>query len=327
VENRLMLAPWQAALYQPSVAAFLAGRLGHAQLILGQAYLGKAALADALAQRLLCQRSDGDLDACGQCVSCQRLVQGSHGDFRRIGIELNEKTGKLKTAITVEQIRALSEWLSLTAQLSGPRVVIIETAHRMNTQAANALLKTLEEPMPGRFLLLLSDQPAQLPATVRSRCQRLQMGLPARAAALAWLPHAGVPQADAETLLDLAGGNPGLAAHWHAMGALAVHKSVHADLAACAKHRQSAVAVARLWLDDELCDLRLQFAAAIGLGLFRKRAMAAADAGQSADSAIKVQEWIDAVNRLRLSLSQPLRHDLALAALLVAWQQLFPEPR
>jgi hypothetical protein len=55
--------------------------------------------------------------------------------------------------------------------------------------------------------------------------------------------------------------------------------------------------------------------------------MAADDVGQSADSAIKVQEWIDAVNRLRLSLSQPLRHDLALAALLVAWQQLFPEPR
>lgn len=325
--GRMTLAPWQADLNQASVSAFLANRLGHAQLIVGPEYLGKAALAETLAQRLLCQRNDGVIQACGHCVSCARFMQGSHGDFKRIGIELNEKTGKLKTAIAVEQIRAMSEWLSLTAQLSGPRVVIIETAHRMNTQAANALLKTLEEPMPGRFLLLISDQPAQLPATVRSRCQRLQMMLPEPAVALAWLRNSGVPEAEAETLLRLASGNPGLAAHWNASGALSVHKSVHADLAACAKQQESAVAVARQWLDDEQSALRLHFAASIGLGLFRKRAIAAGDTEQSAQSALKVQEWIDAVNRLRLSLSQPLRHDLALAALLVAWQQLFPDPR
>ena len=164
----MSLSAWQEPLLARAVSAFQVGRLGHAQLLQGEAHLGKLDLARTLAQRLLCQQAGTALPACGACTACQRFVQGSHGDFRQIGIELNEKTGKLKTAIGVDQIRDMSEWLALTAQLAGPRVVIIETAHRLNAQAANALLKTLEEPMPGRYLILVTDQPKALPATVRS---------------------------------------------------------------------------------------------------------------------------------------------------------------
>jgi DNA polymerase-3 subunit delta' len=319
----MALTLWQQPLYLSCVRAFLDGRLGHAQLILGEAHLGKGLLAETLAKRLLCQRTDAEEAACGQCISCQRFGQGSHGDFRKIAIEFNEKTGKLKTAISVEQIRDMSEWLSLTAQLSGPRVVIIETAHRMNLNAANALLKTLEEPMPGRFLLLLSNQPAQLPATVRSRCQRLEMALPEKAIAIAHLQQAGIPGEQANTLLSLASGNPGLALHWHALGATEIYSQVHADLGASAKQNLSAVVAAKNWLADDNAEMRLTFAAQIALGLARKRVFAAGAGPESAQSVLKVQEWIDGINRLRLSLSQPLRHDLALAALLVAWQQLF----
>lgn len=319
----MALTRWQEPLYLSCVKAFLDGRLGHAQLILGEAHLGKGPLAEALAKRLLCQRTDAEAAACGHCISCQRFGQGSHGDFRKIAIEFNDKTGKLKTAISVEQIRDMSEWLSLTAQLAGPRVVIIETAHRMNPNAANALLKTLEEPMPGRFLLLLSDQPAQLPATVRSRCQRLEMPVPDKALALAHLQQAGIAGEQAEALLSLASGNPGLALHWHAIGATGIYSQVHADLSACAKQSLSAVAASKNWLADDHAGMRLVFAAQIGLGVARKRVFAAGASPESAQSVLKVQEWIDGVNRLRLSLSQPLRHDLALAALLVAWQQLF----
>ena len=198
----MTLASWLQTAYGQAVNAFLSGRLGHAQLLQGPERLGKLDLAQAVASRLLCQRGDSALPACGGCSGCRRLAQGSHGDFRQIAIELNEKTGKLKTAIGIDQIRDMSEWLTLTAQLGGPRVVLIETAHRLNPQAANALLKTLEEPMPGRYLILITDQPKTLPATIRSRCQRLEIGLPARADALAWLERRGIRDEHAVRLLS-----------------------------------------------------------------------------------------------------------------------------
>ena len=87
---------------------------------------------------------------------------------------------RLRTEIVIEQIRQLSEQLSLTPQYGGAQVVIIDPADAVNHAACNALLKTLEEPVPGRFLWLVSANPARLPATIRSRCQRLEFRLPPR---------------------------------------------------------------------------------------------------------------------------------------------------
>lgn len=322
----MTLAPWLQPAYGQAVNAFLAGRLGHAQLLQGPERLGKLDLAQALAARLLCQRGDAALPACGACTGCRRLAQGSHGDFRQIGIELNEKTGKLKTAIGVDQIRDMSEWLTLTAQLGGPRVVLIETAHRLNPQAANALLKTLEEPMPGRYLILVTDQPKALPATIRSRCQRLEIGLPARGDALAWLATQGIRGEHAAQLLALAGGNPGLAADWGEAG-LALYQSVRDDLAACVKNQAGVSETVRRWLDDADAERRLLFAAQVAYGLGRTWALAAAPSPKTPLAMGRLQEWIDGLNRLRLSLSQPLRHDLSLAGLLVEWRQLLQDSR
>lgn len=257
----MSLSAWQQLLFDRAVTAFRSQRLGHAQLLQGEAHLGKLVLARALAKRLLCQKA-GDAEVpCGVCTACQRFEQGSHGDFRQIGIELNEKTGKLKTAIGVDQIRDMSEWLALTAQLAGPRVVIIETAHRLNAQAANALLKTLEEPMPGRYLILVTDQPKTLPATVRSRCQRIEMACPDTATALAWLKQNRIADADAKALLAMASGNPGLALEWAGNGGSALYQEIRADLVACVKNQTGPAAIARKWLADERTDLRLLFAA------------------------------------------------------------------
>jgi len=322
-----MLQPWLLPAFDTVVQAFRTGQLGHAQLLHGPQYLGKDALAQALAQRLLCQRHESQGLACGECTACQRFVQGSHGDFRRIGIELNERTGKPKTAIGVDQIRAMSEWLTLTAQLSGPRVVIIETAHRMNVQASNALLKTLEEPMPGRYLFLVTDQPKALPATVRSRCQRIAIAPPGHDSALAWVKGQGLKPDAAETLLALAGHNPGLAVHWAQMDGIAVHQQVRKDLEACMKGQSSTADIAKQWLADEQTELRLLFCAQIGHGLSLKWAKASSQGQQKPQSVQKLQEWIDGINRLRLSLSQPLRHDLGLAGLLFDWRQLLQEFR
>ncbi|MFM1782722.1 MAG: hypothetical protein RIS14_475, partial [Pseudomonadota bacterium] len=291
----MSLSAWQQLLFDRAVTAFRSQRLGHAQLLQGEAHLGKLVLARALAKRLLCQKA-GDAEVpCGVCTACQRFEQGSHGDFRQIGIELNEKTGKLKTAIGVDQIRDMSEWLALTAQLAGPRVVIIETAHRLNAQAANALLKTLEEPMPGRYLILVTDQPKALPATVRSRCQRIEMACPDTATALAWLKQ-NIADADAKALLAMASGNPGLALEWAGNGGSALYQEIRADLAACVKNQTGPAAITRKWLADERTDLRLLFAAQIAYGLARTWAAQAAEGVKTPQAVERLQEWIDGIN-------------------------------
>lgn len=314
--------PWLDPVQAQVVRAFEAGRLGHAQLLTGPEGLGKHELARMLAKRLLCREAGAAPSACGHCLSCQRFGQGSHGDFRQLGIELNEKTGKPKTAIGIEQIRDMAEWLALTAQLGGARVVIIETAHRLNTQAANALLKTLEEPMPGRYLLLVTHQAAVLPATIRSRCQRIEVPLPETAQARRWLAGQGMPEEAARHLLALAGGNPGLALQWHAQGGKSLLGAVQKQLDAMGNGQTSASTLARDWLSDELTALRLLFAAGIAGELAKAWALGGKSPPKPAQAVSRLQDWIDDINRLRLSLSQPLRHDLGLAGLMHEWHRL-----
>lgn len=314
--------PWLDPVHAQVVRAFETGRMGHAQLLTGAEGLGKHELARMLAKRMLCRQATDAAPACAGCVSCLRFEQGSHGDFRRIGIELNEKTGKPKTAIGIEQIRDMAEWLALTAQLGGPRVVIIETAHRLNTQAANALLKTLEEPMPGRYLLLVTHQAAALPATIRSRCQRIEVPLPEAAQARRWLADQGLPEDAGQQLLALAGGNPGLALQWHAQGGEALLGTVRKQLEAMACGQMAASTLARDWLSDELTGLRLLFAAGIAGQLAKAWALGGRSPPKPAQAVFRLQDWIDDINRLRLSLSQPLRHDLGLAGLMHEWHRL-----
>ncbi len=323
----MMLSPWQEPAYTRALQAFLSGRLGHAQLLSGPAYLGKQELAALLAKRMLCRDALDALPACGRCLSCQRYDQGSHGDFRQIGIELNEKTGKLKTAIGVDQIRAMSEWLGLSSQLGGVRVVVIETAHRLNVQAANALLKTLEEPMPGRYLILVTDQSKALPITVRSRCQRLDVPMPSAQQAHAWLSQKRVPDNAIERLLAIAGGNPGLLLEWYQHGGMALYEQVHKDLGAISKDQLGASEAARVWLADEQAAMRLLFAAGIGYRLVKNWTLGGKSAPKPPLAITRLQEWIDGINRLRLSLSQPLRHDLGLAGLMLDWRQLLHDFR
>lgn len=323
----MTLSPWQEPVYSRALHAFLSGRLGHAQLLMGPESLGKHDLARHLAKRMLCRNAGADLPACGSCASCQRFEQGSHGDFRQVGIELNEKTGKLKTAIGVDQIRDMAEWLGLTAQLGGARVVIIETAHRLNVQAANALLKTLEEPMPGRYLVLVTDQAKALPVTVRSRCQRLEMPMPSVEQARHWLKQKGVPDDAVERLLPVAGGNPGVVLDWYGRNGLVLFEAVHGDLGALSKDRLGASEAARNWLADDQTAMRLLFAAGIAYRLARTWALGGKNGPKPPLALNRLQDWIDGINRLRLSLSQPLRHDLGLAGLLHDWRLLLHDFR
>ncbi|MFI3247374.1 MAG: DNA polymerase III subunit delta' [Ferrimonas sp.] len=158
--------PWLEQPWQQWLSQFQQQRLAHALLIQGSQGCGKTQLAAQMVQTLLCQHGSG----CGHCKSCQLLASDNHPDK----IELLPEGNQHK----VDSVRALIGQLESTAHQGGARVVVIHQAERLNVAAANALLKTLEEPMPNVYLLLLSNQAGQLLATITSRCQRLLISEP-----------------------------------------------------------------------------------------------------------------------------------------------------
>ena len=327
------LAPWQRRLYDQALQAHAEGRLGHALLFAGPVALGKRAVAEALAQRLLCSAPGADGLACGRCRSCQlfpaqQVGLGSsqaHPDLQRIGLEPNDKGDKLRSEVTVDQVRRLGQWLALTPQLGGAQVAIVDPADLMNAAAANALLKTLEEPAPNRFLLLVSSHGGRLPATISSRCQRIDFRLPGTAESLAWLQEQVLATAAAEQALEAARGNPGLAAEWTASGALALRKEVADALDAIARGRAGSVETAQRWLADEQGELRLRFAAerALELGAAPWRTTAARGGLTAPADFSRLGAWFDGINRVREQLRAPLRNDLVLAGLLREWRTMF----
>ena len=221
-------------------------------------------------------------------------------------------------------MRRLGQWLALTPQLGGPQVAIIDPADLMNSASANALLKTLEEPASNRFLLLVSSRPGRLPATIRSRCQRLDFRLPARDESLAWLAAESLAPTDAVTALDAARGNPGLALAWATAGALGVREEVARSMNAVAGGRAGAVEVAQAWLGDERAELRLRFAADLVLDLAASPWRVARTGSLTAPADFsRLPAWFDAVNRVREQLRAPLRNDLVLSGLLLEWRSLF----
>jgi len=174
------LMPWLVAEKQQLSAALDDNRLGHAPMFTGPVGVGKRMLARWLVRRILCQ-GPVDGEPCGQCRSCELIDAGSHPDLFLVSIPEDKKE------IPVDSVRKLSSSMQLTASISNRRVGFIEPAEAMNTNAANALLKTLEEPASNAWLVLLSDHPGRLPATIRSRCQQIAVRPPTRQIALEWL--------------------------------------------------------------------------------------------------------------------------------------------
>lgn len=191
--------PWQQSQWQRLQAAHQQGRLPHALLLTGPQGLGKGAFARLFAQSLLCETPQQDAVPCGQCRYCQLYQAGNHPDI------LSVAPPEGKKAIVVDQIRAIGRFVTLKSQYAGHKVVIIHPAEAMNINASNSLLKTLEEPSAETLLLLVTHQPAQLPATIRSRCQEVRFGIEP-AAGRAWLAQQLPRGVDIDLLLALAGG-------------------------------------------------------------------------------------------------------------------------
>jgi len=193
----LPLLPWQL----DTARAALAQRATwpHALLVHGPRGIGKHALALNFAQALLCEAPRADGLACGECAGCRYAIAGQHPDLMRLELQLvdpEEGTLVAVETIGIDRVRALTEFVQLTSHRQRAKVAVISPAERMNAAAANALLKTLEEPPPGTYLILVSDQPGRVPATILSRCRKLAAPPPAPAAARAWLAAQGVAAPD-----------------------------------------------------------------------------------------------------------------------------------
>ncbi|MBH9553046.1 DNA polymerase III subunit delta' [Inhella gelatinilytica] len=214
---------------QPALRQALSLDKAHAVLLSGPPGLGQWELAQALAQAWLCENNQAGEPACGQCAACHLVDQRSHPDQRwcvpaalRVawGWEEGPSEGKAKPSqeIRIDEIRALASFTQSTTARGQGKVLGLHPAEAMNTVAANALLKTLEEP-GGRLRFVLScSAPHELLPTIRSRCQSVELTPPSESDALLWLTQSGVAVDEAPVLLRLAGGLPGLALRWHGAG-------------------------------------------------------------------------------------------------------------
>jgi len=211
-----MNLPWLGNARRQFSQQLMAGRQPHAILLSGPAGLGKLQLAQEMAAALLClqPRTESAADAetamaCGLCRSCQLFKSGAHPDYRYVSFIPKDKSEDLRTVIIIDQIRELIGSMQLTNGLSPRKVALINPAEAMNRSAANALLKTLEEPAGEVVLLLVSHDASRLPATIRSRCQVISLRPPTQTDALDWLQQtAAVQRKTAELAWQATAGSP-----------------------------------------------------------------------------------------------------------------------
>jgi DNA polymerase-3 subunit delta' len=289
--------------------------LPHALLLAGPAGLGKRDFLAAFVKGLLCQNpTDGA--PCGVCRSCQLVAAGTHPDVVTLTFGLR-KDGVTRSEIVVDQIRDLSQRLAMSSQFGGWQIATVDPADAMNAAAANALLKTLEEPTQATLLVLVADEPARLPATIRSRCQRIDFLVPSREVSLNWLRAEGV--ADAPAALEAAGGNPGMARAWAADGALRQRAEVRNDLKALAAGRGDAMEVIKRWQAAQPARY-LWFAAQAATDELRARTAGKPAPLESQLDDEALDGWYGRANRARDALRGPLRVDLILLELLAAWR-------
>jgi DNA polymerase-3 subunit delta' len=248
------LLPWLV----PALAKFDAARgrrqLGHAWLLSGPQDLGKINLALVLAHRLLgVEREPAtlDADALFAALPQRHTPSDRHPDLHWLYPEED------KDSISVEQIRAVIDTFALTAHRGVAKISVIEPAEAMTVPAANALLKTLEEPTPDTYLLLVSHRPGRLAATIRSRCQHLQVELPPVRALAAWL---GVPPSAVAAAADVVGPAPLAIARTVRANDYIIFKELQDDLTQICEDRVDPLAVAQSWA-KERADVALAWLA------------------------------------------------------------------
>lgn len=206
--------PWLRPSFEQLVAGYQAGRGHHALLLQALPGMGGEALIYALCRYLMCRQPEGN-KSCGQCHSCQLMQAGTHPDYYTLAPE------KGKSALGIDAVRDVNEKLYERSRLGGAKVVWTGDAALLTDAAANALLKTLEEPPENTWFFLACQEPARLLATLRSRCRLHHLAPPSESYGLAWLEReVTMPQEALLSALRLSANAPAAAldllqeSHW-----------------------------------------------------------------------------------------------------------------
>jgi len=345
------LHPWNEA----KAAAFLRDRqrLPHALLFAGPKGLGKNAFATWLAQFLLCANPSAEGPTCGHCQGCRLFAARSHPDLHVVQPEAiykssgtliaqyalryqpaeKSKESKDSTVIRIDQIRSLIEAAQTRPQIGARTIMLLSPADTMNVNAANSLLKLLEEPPPDSYLILVADRPARLPATIRSRCALMEFRVPPSEDTLAWLQTRGLSGTNARLLLELAGGAPLAALALAESGFLDQRTTLLDDMEKLASGQGDPLACAARWkpLGAERCLLWLQgwlsdlIVTAMQVGTARLHNPDLGPRLQALEKRLDLKQlfqFSEGVARGRSLLGGPLDEQLLLEDMLIRWTEL-----
>lgn len=325
--------PWQQALWIELTAQILQQRLGHALLLSGPAGVGKRRFARALGAFLLCEQRSGF--ACGTCRSCQQLAVGAHPNASVLApdglyglavsasgqqpqglVHWQPDAERKRREIPIDAARKLISQLALSAHYGGARVAVVDPADALNSSSVNALLKTIEEPPAATHLLLVGERPQALPATLRSRCQRIRFATPVHADAVAWLTAEGV--ADPTDALLAAHGAPLRALDIERDGELALYREWAELWSAVGRRRKDPVSAAAT-IDRDAVARHLQWAWSWLHGRFRA---AAAGGPLDADTASAWALVLDEVAESNRQAARNAQPQLLLESLFVQWMRV-----
>ena len=301
--------PWLASARAQVKSAIERDRLPHAVLVHARPGLGGESLALWIAGVVLCEVQAAA--PCGECASCRLLAAGNHPDLAWVTRAEDAKS------LQIEQVRTVCDVLALKSYRGGYKVAVIATADVMTPNAANALLKTLEEPPPQTLLILCAARPSRLPATIVSRCQRIPVATPPRAVALEWLQLQD-QEAAWNDVLDFASGAPLRALELRANAFDDLHREMTQALAQLARRELDIPGVAERWSRNAL-ETRLEWVETWVTNSIRKSLLEAADL-QTSGGIRKIRGLYGVLDRargMRLELASSLNVQLAAEELLL----------
>ena len=310
--------PWTESTQERLRQQLEQNRIPHALLLAGAPGLGKEALAQQLAAALLCLRPEQGR-ACGGCRSCDLLLGGAHPDR----FWLSPEEGK--TQLQVDPVRELLGRLVLTTTISPRKVAVLYPAEAMNSNAANALLKNLEEPPGDTVILLVSHDISRLPITIRSRCQRLQVHAPDPEAVARWLmAQSGQGREQVELALQASGAGPREALALLEAGDLERYTTLQRQLGQLIAKPAQAGPMAAEWADAEPQQLWRWLS--LNSALLLRRLLAGAQPSwvrtERELPPSKLAALQQKADRNRSRLGSGLRKDLLLQEWLLEWARL-----